>query len=259
MDRLREATTWLCDMDGVLLGPNGLIPGADTFVERVRERGHGLQVVTNNSLFTPDEIVERMAKVGLSMRPEEIWTSAMAAASYVSDGTRATRVFAIGRPAIHDALSDFGCVVDASTAEVVVLAETRNYDFDEFARAVQLIDQGAAFVATNPEPTSPTLNGPVPGCGAMAALIERATGVAPHIVGKPNPGMIRSGLARLGVDTAQAVLVGDRIETDVVAGAQAGLTTVLVLSGVTTLEEVGQAVTAPDIIVGSLGELVHLL
>ncbi len=259
MERLREATTWLCDMDGVLLGPTGLIPGADAFVERVRERGYGLQVVTNNSLFTPDEIVERMAGAGLTMRPEEIWTSAMAAASYVAAGTGPTRVFAIGRPAIHLALADVGCVRDPSTPEVVVLAETRDYDFDEFARAVQLIDRGAAFVATNPEATSPTLDGPVPGCGAMAALIERATGVAPYIVGKPNPAMIHSGLARLGVDAGRAVLVGDRIETDVVAGAEAGLTTVLVLSGVTTLEELGHAVVVPDVVVGSLAELISLL
>ncbi len=259
MERLREATTWLCDMDGVLVGPAGLIPGADAFVERVRERGYGLQVVTNNSLFTPEEIIERMARAGLSMRSEEIWTSALAAASYVAEGTDSPRVFAIGRPAIHRALEDAGCIRDVRAPDVVVLAETRDYDFDEFARAVQLIDRGAAFVATNPEPTSPTLDGPVPGCGAMAALIERATGVAPYVVGKPNPAMIRSGLARLGVDTARAVLVGDRIETDVVAGAAAGLTTVLVLSGVTTLEEVGQAVAVPDVVVGSLAELISLL
>ncbi|MGC8510595.1 MAG: HAD-IIA family hydrolase [Acidimicrobiales bacterium] len=257
MSDLRDATHWLCDMDGVLIHDERAVPGASEFIDRLRERGRPLLVVTNNSLYEPKEISERLSALGLDVLAQEIWTSALATASFVSGQRAAARVFAIGRRAMHVALADAGCVRDDQAPDFVVLGETQEYSFDDFARAIQLIEGGAIFVSTNPEPTGPSPRGSLPGCGAMAALVERATGVAPYVVGKPNPFMIREALSRLGAEPRHSVLVGDRVETDVLVGAAAGVTTVMVLSGVGTLDQARRAPVRPDLVVGSVSDLLE--
>ena len=257
MDELRDATHWLCDMDGVLIHDERAVRGASEFIGRLRERGTPLLVVTNSSLYEPREISTHLGELGLDVSAPEIWTSALATASFVSRQRAEARVFAIGRRSMHVALADAGCVPDDQAPDFVVLGETQEYSFDDFSRAIQLIEAGAIFVSTNPEPTGPSPRGSLPGCGAMAALIERATGVAPYIVGKPNPFMIREALSRLGAEAHHSVLVGDRVETDILVGAAAGVSTVMVLSGVGTLDQVRRAPVRPDLVVGSIADLIE--
>ena len=259
MSDLREATHWLCDMDGVLIHDERAVHGAREFIDRLRERERPLLVVTNNSLYEPHEISERLGELGLDVDAQEIWTSALATASFVGGQRAESRVFTIGRRAMHVALSDAGCVRDDQDPDFVVLGETQEYSFDDFTRAIQLIEAGAIFVSTNPEPTGPSPRGSLPGCGAMAALIERATGVAPYVVGKPNPFMIRGALSRMGAEPRRSVLVGDRVETDVLVGAAAGVTTVMVLSGVGTLDQVHRSPVRPDLVVDSVADLIEVL
>jgi NagD protein len=257
MNDLRDATHWLCDMDGVLIHGERAVPGASEFIGRLRERARPLLVVTNNSLYEPHEISERLGDFGLDVGAHEIWTSALATASFVSGQRAQARVFSIGRHSLHVALEGVGCVRDDQAPDFVVLGETQEYSFDDFARAIQLIEAGAIFVSTNPEPTGPSPRGSLPGCGAMAALIERATRVTPYVVGKPNPFMIREALSRMGADPRHSVLVGDRVETDVLVGAAAGVTTVMVLSGVGTLDQVHRSPVRPDRVVGSVSDLIE--
>ena len=256
MSTLHDATLWLCDMDGVLIHDERAVDGASDFLARLRERGRRLLVVTNNSLYEPHEVSDRLTDLGLDVSAQEIWTSALATASFVAGQRDTARVFAIGHRSMHAALSDAGCVVDAENPDFVVLGETQEYSFDDFSRAIQLIDAGAIFVSTNPEPTGPSPRGSLPGCGAMAALIERATGVAPYVVGKPNPFMIREALLRMGSEPRDGVLVGDRVETDILVGAAVGVTTVMVLSGVGTIDQVHRAPVRPNLVVNSVADLI---
>jgi NagD protein len=247
--------SWLCDMDGVLIRDGARVEGADRFIGRLRERGAAFLVLTNNSLFTPGQLVEQLGRVGLELHESELWTSALATARFVSDQRPDATAFVIGEASMHEALSDVGLRESDEDPDYVVLGETQEYSFAAFAHAIQLIERGSRFVATNPETTGPSREGSLPGCGAMASLIARAAGVAPYFVGKPNPVMIREGLAILGAAPATTVMIGDRLETDVLAGVEAGLETVLVLSGVATRDQAERFPYRPARVVESVADL----
>jgi len=243
-------------MDGVLISDGRMVPGADRFLGRLREAGLPFLVLTNNSLFTPRELVGQLSALGLKLDESELWTSALATARFVQSQHPNGAAFVIGEAAVHEALSDVGFSESDQAPDYVVLGETQRYSFDDFSTAIGLIERGSRFVATNPEPTGPGPTGSLPGCGAMARLIQSATGVKPYFVGKPNPIMIREALRLLGARSRNAVIVGDRMETDILAGVEAGLATILVLSGVTNEHEISRLPYRPSRIINSIADLI---
>lgn len=257
MDLVKRAQSWLCDMDGVLIRDGAMVEGADRFLERLRAMGRPFLILTNNSLFTPREIREQLGGMGLSVEENQLWTSALATAKFVHMQRPSGSAFVIGKTSMHEALRDVGYSEDDRRPDYVVLGETQEYSFDEIATAIRLIDAGSHFVATNPEPTGTSPKGALPGCGALAAMIQKATGVAPYFVGKPNPVMIREGLNILDAHSKSTVMIGDRMDTDIRAGVEAGLETILVLSGVAQLDGIGEFPFQPSHVVGSVADLVE--
>ncbi len=229
-----EKKNYLIDMDGVLISGRSLIPGADTFIEILKSKGIKFLVLTNNSIYTQVDLAHRLKTIGLEIKPEQIFTSAMATAAFMKSQKDTGSAFVIGETGLTVAIHNAGYILTTQQPDFVVLGETFDYAFQQVTKAVRLIVAGTPFIATNPDPIGPSESGVVPACGAMAALIEKASGRKPFFCGKPNPFMMRSALNYLGVHSENTVMVGDRMDTDVVAGIQSGMETVLVLSGVTT-------------------------
>ncbi len=247
---------WLCDLDGVLWRDGAPIPGAVAFLERLRATHSPFLVLTNNSLFTPEELSGRLATGGLEVPPEELWTSALATARFVQRQRPGGSAYAVGEASLLAALKEVGYELNDVDPDYVIIGETQDYSFEVLTTAVRLIERGASFLATNPEPTGPSPAGSLPACGAVAALVQSATAVAPYFVGKPNALMIVEGLKTLRSRPETTRLVGDRMETDVVAGVEAGLETILVLSGVTRREDVARYPWRPSRVVDSVLDLV---
>jgi len=226
----RPIETYPMDMDGVLVHQEQLIPGADQFVKRLEETGHRFLVLTNNSIYTPRDLAARLRLTGLEVPEEAIWTSALATARFLDQQRPGGTAYVIGEAGLTTALHERGYVLSEREPDYVVLGETRSYSLDAVTRAIRLIAAGARFIATNPDPTGPSPAGPQPATGAVAALISKATGVDPYFVGKPNPLMMREALRAIDAHSESTVMIGDRMDTDIVAGMEAGLATVLVLS-----------------------------
>jgi NagD protein len=250
---------WMTDMDGVLVHEGKLIPGADVFIARLREKGTPFLVLTNNSIFTPRDLQFRLRTSGIDLPVESIWTSALATATFLDDQRPQGSAYAVGEAGLTTALHEIGYVLTDNAPDYVVLGETRTYSFEAVTTAIRLIRNGARFVATNPDPTGPSRDGVLPATGAVAALISRATGVEPYFVGKPNPLMMRAALNRLAVHSESTAMVGDRMDTDIVAGLEAGLRTVLVLTGITQAEDVERFPYRPSRVVSSIADLVEEL
>jgi NagD protein len=252
----RERRSWLMDMDGVIVREDSLVPGADRFVARLAETGHPYLILTNNSMYTARDLAARLDRLGLPVTPDTIWTSAMATAKFLDDQRPNGTAFAIGEAGLTTALYEAGYTLSETDPDYVVLGETRTYSFERISRAIQLIARGARFIATNPDPTGPSPAGPLPATGSVAALISSATGVQPYYVGKPNPLMIRSALRQIGAHSESTVMIGNRMDTDIVTGLEAGLETILVLTGIATRDEAGRFSYLPSHIVESVADLV---
>jgi NagD protein len=255
----REIRCWLTDMDGVLVHEGHALPGAAEFLERLRERERPFLVLTNNSIYTARDLRARLSASGLDIPEESIWTSALATAQFLADQMPSGKAYVIGEAGLTTALHEIGYVLTDTEPDFVVLGETRNYSFEAITRAIRLIDAGARFIATNPDPTGPSAEGPTPACGAVAALITRATGKEPYIVGKPNPMMFRSALNAIDAHSESTAMVGDRMDTDVVAGMEAGLETFLVLTGSTSRQDVLRYPFRPSHIMESVADLIDLV
>jgi NagD protein len=255
----REIRSWLMDMDGVLVHEEQAIPDADRFLARLRERELPFLVLTNNSIYTRRDLAARLRMSGLEVPEESIWTSALATAKFLEDQRPGGTAFVIGEAGVTTALHQAGYTMSERDPDYVVLGETRTYSFERITRGIRLIDRGARFIATNPDPTGPTTEGPVPATGSVAALISRATGVQPYFVGKPNPLMMRSALNAIDAHSEETAMIGDRMDTDVVAGLEAGMETVLVLSGVTTPRDAERHPYLPSRIVDSVADLIDEL
>jgi NagD protein len=255
----REITAWLMDMDGVLVHEERAIDGAARFIGRLRERGLPFLVLTNNSIYTRRDLAARLAASGLDVPEDAIWTSALATARFLEDQRPRGSAFVIGEAGLTTALHEAGYTLTERAPDYVVLGETRTYSFERITQAIRLIGEGARFIATNPDPTGPSPDGPTPATGSVAALISRATGADPYFVGKPNPLMIRSALNALDAHSESAVMIGDRMDTDVVAGLEAGLEAVLVLTGVTARGAAERYPYRPSRIVDSIADLVDEL
>lgn len=246
----------IIDMDGVLVSGRHLIPGAQEFIERVEQCEMPFLVLTNNSIYTPRDLSHRLRTLGLEIHHKRIFTSAMATANFLDSQHPKGKAFVIGESGLTDAMYSVGYVITDTEPDYVVLGETLSYDMVMITKAVQLVSAGSRFIATNPDPIGPSETGLAPATGALAALIERATNVSPMYIGKPNPFMMRAALNYLGVHSEETVMIGDRMDTDIIAGVESGLDTILVLTGVTKREQVDRFPYQPSQIAESLDDVV---
>jgi NagD protein len=248
--------TYLMDMDGVLVHEEHLIPGADKLIDELRSKDIQFLVLTNNSIYTPRDLRARLRRTGLDVPEASIWTSALATAKFLGTQRPEGTAFVIGEAGLTTALHEIGYVLTDRDPDYVVLGETRTYSFTSITTAIRLVEQGARFIATNPDATGPSREGSLPATGSVAALIERATGHAPYFVGKPNPLMMRSALRSLGAHSEQTLMIGDRMDTDVRSGLEAGLQTILVLTGISTVETAERFPYRPTRVIESVADLV---
>ncbi|HZO65806.1 MAG TPA: HAD-IIA family hydrolase [Kribbellaceae bacterium] len=246
-------------MDGVLVHEERAIPGASEFIAKLQSSGLRFLVLTNNSIFTPRDLRARLLAGDIDVPEQSIWTSAMATAQFLEDQRAGGTAYVIGEAGLTTALHEVGYVLTERDPDYVVLGETRTYSFEAITRAIRLVDGGARFIATNPDPTGPSAEGPLPATGSVAALITRATGVSPYFVGKPNPLMMRSALNRIDAHSETTVMVGDRMDTDIICGMEAGMRTVLVLSGSTKQHEVERFPYRATQVVDSIADVLDLL
>jgi NagD protein len=252
----REIKSWLMDMDGVLVREEHAIPGAGEFIQKLKENGTPFLVLTNNSTYTRRDLAARLRSSGLEVPEDAIWTSALATAGFLHDQRPDGTAFVIGETGLTTAIHQVGYTLTDRNPDYVVLGETRTYSFERITQAIRLVERGARFIATNPDPTGPSNEGPLPATGSVAALISHATNVAPYFVGKPNPLMMRSALNAIDAHSESTAMIGDRMDTDVVAGLEAGLETVLVLTGVSTRESAERFPYRASRIVDSVADLV---
>ena len=212
------------DMDGVLVHEEHAIPGAPEFIQALQDRGAPFLVLTNNSIYTRRDLAARLRVSGLDVPEDRIWTSALATASFLEAQRPGGSAFVIGEAGLTTALHEAGYTLTERSPDYVILGETRTYSFSQLTRAIRLIEAGARFIATNPDPTGPSAEGSLPATGSVAALISRATNVDPYFVGKPNPLMMRSALNAIEAHSEHTAMIGDRMDTDVVSGLEAGST-----------------------------------
>jgi len=252
---MKSKKSYILDMDGVLVRGSQAIPGAQQFIERLIETGTRFAVLTNNPMYTPRDLQYRLENVGLKVPYESLYTSAMATAQFLSTQMPGGSAYVIDESGLTTALHDVGYVFTDRNPDYVVIGDTTNYNFERISKAVRLIASGARFIATNPDTSGPSEKGLEPACGAMAALIEAVTGIKPYFIGKPNPLMMRSALRFLGAHSEETVMVGDRMDTDVVAGMESGMETILVLTGVTREEDVSKFPYRPTRILPSVADI----
>jgi NagD protein len=255
MTERKPVESWLTDMDGVLVHEGLPIPGAPEFVGRLRASGKPFLVLTNNSIYTPRDLTARLTRLGFDVPEYAIWTSALATAQFLADQRPGGTAYVIGEAGLTTALHEVGYVLTDTEPDYVVLGETRTYSFESITKAIRLVNDGARFIATNPDVTGPSNEGALPACGSVAALISKATGVEPYFVGKPNPMMMRSALNTISAHSETTAMIGDRMDTDVLCGLEAGLETILVLSGISGRAEIDRYPYRPSRIVDSVAAL----
>ena len=256
MAEVVEAWNYLMDMDGVLVHEDHMIPGADAFISELVSTRRPFLVLTNNSIFTPRDLRARLLRTGLDIPESAIWTSALATAKFLHSQRPRASAYVIGEAGLTTALHEVGYVLADRDPDYVVLGETRTYSFESITRAIRLIEAGARFIATNPDPTGPSRDGLVPATGSVAALITRATGREPYYVGKPNPLMMRSAIRAIGAHSENTLMIGDRMDTDIVSGLEAGLGTILVLTGISDRTTVDRFPYRPSLVLDSVADLV---
>jgi NagD protein len=247
--------SYLIDMDGVIVRGSELIPGAEAFLERLHQRNIKFLIMTNNPLYTPRDLQYRLQRIGVNVTVDHLYTSALATAQFLKKQMPDGTAFVIGESGLTAALHEAGYVLTDHQPDYVVVGETTALNYERLTHAVRLVSQGARFIATNPDPSGPGDGGIVPACGAITAFIEAATGVQPYFVGKPNALMMRTALRYLNEHSGNAIMVGDRMDTDIRVGTEAGLETVLVLTGVSTRAMVEKYPYRPTRIVESVAEL----
>ncbi|WP_330641915.1 HAD-IIA family hydrolase [Cuneatibacter sp. NSJ-177] len=246
---------FICDMDGVIYHGSRLLPGTKEFLDWLyRENKHFL-FLTNSSQLTPEGLQKKLAKMGLEVDAVHFYTSALATARFIRSQSEHATAFVIGAGGLKEALSAEGVAFTEKEPEYVIVGEDNDYHYDDIVKAVRLTMAGAKLIGTNTDLTGPTEFGIIPACRSLIAPIERATGKEAYYVGKPNPLMMRTGIRILGVHSEEAVMIGDRMDTDIVAGIESGMDTVLVLSGVTSREEIGRFPYRPRLVLSGIGEV----
>jgi len=245
----------IMDMDGVIYTGNRLIDGAKEFIEHLRQNGIKFLFLTNNSRQTPHDLSRKLSSLGIDVARERIFTSAIATAMFLSRQKRHGTAYVIGDMGIFNALHNIGYQITEFSPDYVIIGETRSYSYEMIEKACDFILSGARFIGTNPDLTGPKESGIAPAAGALTAPIERATGVKPYYIGKPNPLMMRTALRKLGSHSENTIMIGDRMETDMVAGIETGLETILVLSGVTAKDDVAKYPYQPNSIYNSIKDI----
>lgn len=252
---MEKVKNYLIDMDGVLVRGNTLVPGANDFINRLRSANAKFLVLTNNSRFTPRDLAYRLKMAGLDISENSIFTSAMATARFVHSQRPNGKAFVIGESGLTTALHDQGYIITEHDPDYVILGETETLNQEIFTKAIRLVAGSARFIATNPDASGPSEFGIVPGAGALAALIEKASGKKAFYIGKPNPLMMRTAINHLGVHSEDTIMVGDRMDTDIAAGVQSGMETILVLSGITRREDIERFPYLPTHILDSVADI----
>ncbi len=249
---------FIMDMDGVIYAGNKLIDGSREFIELLNERGYKYLFLTNNSRQTPLDLSRKLATLGIDAPAERIFTSAIATAMFLNRQKRHGTAFVIGDVGLYNALHDIDYHITEFNPDYVIVGETRSFSFEMIEKACNFIIRGARFIGTNPDLTGPKEFGIVPAAGALTAPIENVTGKKPYFIGKPNPLMMRTALKKLGSHSENTVMIGDRMDTDIIAGIEAGLETILVLSGVTGREDAKKYPYLPSRVCSSIKELWEL-
>ncbi|MGN0243562.1 MAG: HAD-IIA family hydrolase [Lachnospiraceae bacterium] len=249
---------FICDMDGVIYHGNRVLPGVVEFIDWLQQEKKEYLFLTNNSGFTPRELQQKLARMGLDVSEEHFYTSALATAAFLKEQAPGCSVYAIGEAGLLNALYDAGITMNDINPDYVVVGEGKSYSLDTLTKAVNLVRNGAKLIGANSDISSPIENGIAPACRALVAPIELATGKQAYFCGKPNPLMMRTGLNILGCHSAEAVMVGDRMDTDIISGMECGMSTVLVLSGVSNQETISTFAYRPTVMLNGVGNIVEV-
>ena len=256
MKALKEKKGYICDMDGVIYHGNNLLPGVKEFVNWMQDNGKNFLFLTNGSGKSPLELKQKLTRMGLDINEKHFYTSALATADFLSKQSPNCSAYVIGEPGLMNALYDVGITYNDVDPEYVVIGETSNYNFDAIKKAMMLVNSGAKLIGTNTDLTAPVESGLVPACRALVAPIEITTGKSAYYIGKPNPLMMRTALRILGNHSYETAMIGDRMDTDIIAGIETGMDPILVLSGVSTMETVSKFPYRPRLILESVYDIV---
>ena len=255
MEALRSRRGFICDMDGVIYHGNRLLPGVREFVDWLYRENKRFLFLTNSSERSPKELQQKLARMGLDIDESHFYTSALATAKFISSQAPGSSAYVIGGAGLITALYDAGITMNDVDPDFVIVGEGNSYNYESVLKAVHFVQKGARLIGTNTDLTGPSEDGIIPACRAMISPIELTTGQSAYFVGKPNPLMMRTGLRILDVHSEEAVIVGDRMDTDIVAGIESGLDTVLVLSGVTSRQEITKFPYRPRRVLNGVGDI----
>ena len=258
LEKLRARKGFICDMDGVIYLGSQLLPGVREFVSWLNENGKQFLFLTNSSERSPKELQQKLQRMGLDIGEEHFYTSALATAAFLKKQAPGCTAFVIGAPGLLNALYDVGVTMNDVDPDYVIVGETASYNYEVITKAVRLVLNGARLIATNSDLTGPTEFGIAPACRSLVAPIELATGRKAYFMGKPNPLMMRTGLRMLGCHSGEAVMIGDRMDTDVISGMESGMATVLVLSGVSTRATLDEFAYRPSVVLDGVGDIPRL-
>lgn len=256
MDEIKNKVGFICDMDGVIYHGSRVLDGVTDFINWMIKNNKKFVFLTNSAERTPHELSMKLERMGLEVTPDHFYTSAMATAEFLNSQKPGCTAYVIGEAALTKALYDRQIYMNDVNPDYVVVGETRTYSFEKIEKAIELVLKGAKLIGTNPDITGPTEKGIMPATGALIAPIEIATGKKAYFVGKPNPLMLRHGLKTLGCHSADIAFIGDRMDTDIIAGIESNIDTVLVLSGVTSMEDIDRFPYRPKHIVNGVGDIV---
>lgn len=253
-----EKTGFICDMDGVIYHGNIILPGVADFIQWLREEKKEYLFLTNNSGYTPKELNQKLARMGLDVPEEHFYTSALATAAFLKEQAPGCSVFAIGEAGLLNALYDAGITMNDVNPDYVVVGEGKSYSLETLTKATNLVLAGAKLIGANSDVSGTIEHGIAPACRALIAPIEMATETQAYFCGKPNPLMMRTGLRLLDCHSADSVMVGDRMDTDVISGLESGMSTVLVLSGVSTTNTLKTYAYRPTVVLDGVGDIVTM-
>ena len=256
MEDIKKKKGFIIDMDGVIYHGNVLLPGAESFVKWLQEEKKKFLFLTNNSARSPIELQQKLLRLGLDISEDHFYTSALATAAFIHSQCSAASAYVIGDAGLVGALYSVGVTMNDMSPEYVIIGETKNYNFDNISKAISLVLGGAKLIGTNSDLSGPGENGIAPACRALMAPIELVTGRQAYYIGKPNPLMMRTGLKMLGCAPDESAIIGDRMDTDIVAGIESGIDTVLVLTGVTTIKTLRKCSYSPKLIYENVGDIV---
>ena len=256
MEQILNKKGFICDMDGVIYHGNIILDGVREFVNWMIDNNKRFVFLTNSPERTPHELSMKLERMGLTVSPDHFYTSAMATASFLKSQKADCTAYVIGEAALTKALYDQKIYMNDINPDYVVVGETRSYNFEKIEKAIELVNKGAKLIGANPDITGHTEKGVMPATGSLIAPIEIATGKKAYFVGKPNPLMLRHGLKKIKCHSEEIAFIGDRMDTDIIAGIESNVDTVLVLSGVTSMEDIDKFPYRPKYILGGVGDIV---